>query len=1202
MKDIKELKNIKHLIKIWNDEHVDIFKIDNPDKNNIFGGVVKLYYFDRNEEIQSRCLRIANTSTSVDVIKRFIQKNDPKKQPQDYSIYTVFPNGGYIFRLFLEYNILEKTNFPLLVQLSWAETILDGRFLLRDHWKTPKIRTDTITDMPKNYRKNKNSTEAEFYYSLPESIEQNINELFKKIPSTPMNSGINNQAEVLKRQRQQILAKKIQEFLDYELQHGINQQNRDDKGGPPKLGTIKIFISSIFPDTSYKTIMISVYDNARNVIGEVLNKIRASKIELKETNFFLTMLIMPNLTDKKSGKHLKKTTREYCILDDDYPLLLHNRYSIENSKVAFHLRRKILPDLTHNLQIVQEARDFMLEKKYFAVLCALVVKNTACIPPDHPSYIALNRDIVAIGNNSYNLNAVQVFGQNPTRCIVLSHSSIHPLHCAISGLNGVLSLVPLALGADIRIDGNQIYETTTLMDGNKLTIGATYFFQVFIQNKISAETAQIYWKSFQTKIEDSSSPKIPIKEEILHIEDVCLPLYLKFNQDYFELIYTKILKLLSYPKIKFKLSVAYLLYLVFCGQFDNIIQSNQQIDKSCLKEFTRFCKVSSKIVDEAIFYNNQELEVLLIWLGNISEFLYFLKRDISLNLVTNEVQDFCEYCIRVIINEITRKLEEYISNFIDSFYSQPNSSDDILKDLNSIINFDPSSHLEDINKIQPDTISIQSMKRNYLDKFIAKQRPPIISDVMHCFNEWLGLFCMFQINTSFTAQIFLRLFNYMCKYLVDKIIITINPDHENEHNLVDTLKSNLEIFFLWSESQGLEPIANKYFYPISKLLEFLLAKIENLKDLKTAITQCDALNSQQFSSLFNKWDRLHTKSKLKQEWKNEAIEHARMHNDTKNSMTGNIKLEYQNLAINSCFITSSGYSSEAEQEVANILYKIIKELNLQDIQIMKSQENHSHWNCRFIGESDNYTFTDKKAEYMFITIQKESQSFLGIRILAIKNSKTGNSGIYISHIEDNTAAKKDGRLTKGDQLISANDISLVGVTQKEAVDILLSCGNLLKLEVLKNSAKLHGLEELLTDKKYWESQRQITTPKPLHSRSGSLQKSALSIYSDGSLNKNLTSKIPSHSSALNKDVLTELKCHKLVNKETITKYSTISNSECYEKKTNVEQIKREKEYENLILMFKEEKISSPAANNHHKITKIRTTSQNKHLVGEKTIP
>lgn len=66
---------------------------------------------------------------------------------------------------------------------------------------------------------------------------------------------------------------------------------------------------------------------------------------------------------------------------------------------------------------------------------------------------------------------------------------------------------------------------------------------------------------------------------------------------------------------------------------------------------------------------------------------------------------------------------------------------------------------------------------------------------------------------------------------------------------------------------------------------------------------------------------------------------------------------------------------------------------------------------------------------------------LGIRIVGGRNihSNESNFGIFIKAILEGQLAEKDGKLLAGDQLLQANGMSLVGVSNEKAVDILRTC-------------------------------------------------------------------------------------------------------------------------------------------------------------------
>lgn len=70
-------------------------------------------------------------------------------------------------------------------------------------------------------------------------------------------------------------------------------------------------------------------------------------------------------------------------------------------------------------------------------------------------------------------------------------------------------------------------------------------------------------------------------------------------------------------------------------------------------------------------------------------------------------------------------------------------------------------------------------------------------------------------------------------------------------------------------------------------------------------------------------------------------------------------------------------------------------------------------------------------------------------------------GIYIKSVVAGGAAAADQRLQAGDQLLSVDGHSLVGITQEKAAEHLVRTGPVVTLQVAKQGAVLHGLATLL---------------------------------------------------------------------------------------------------------------------------------------------
>lgn len=74
---------------------------------------------------------------------------------------------------------------------------------------------------------------------------------------------------------------------------------------------------------------------------------------------------------------------------------------------------------------------------------------------------------------------------------------------------------------------------------------------------------------------------------------------------------------------------------------------------------------------------------------------------------------------------------------------------------------------------------------------------------------------------------------------------------------------------------------------------------------------------------------------------------------------------------------------------------------------------------------------------------------LGFSIVGGKGSAHGDLPIYINQVFMNGAAGKDGRLKKGDELLSVNGISFADVTHEYAAETLKHLKGDIKLTVLQ---------------------------------------------------------------------------------------------------------------------------------------------------------
>ncbi|XDV14929.1 hypothetical protein PO909_015095 [Leuciscus waleckii] len=101
------------------------------------------------------------------------------------------------------------------------------------------------------------------------------------------------------------------------------------------------------------------------------------------------------------------------------------------------------------------------------------------------------------------------------------------------------------------------------------------------------------------------------------------------------------------------------------------------------------------------------------------------------------------------------------------------------------------------------------------------------------------------------------------------------------------------------------------------------------------------------------------------------------------------------------------------------------------------------------GLAEKYTTLNHQSSPQFQTITLERGSAgLGFSIVGGFGSSHGDLPIYVKNIFPKGAAVEDGRLRRGDQLLTVNGQSLEGVTHSQAVELLRQTSGTVALQVL----------------------------------------------------------------------------------------------------------------------------------------------------------
>ncbi|XP_062899577.1 tyrosine-protein phosphatase non-receptor type 13 isoform X2 [Mobula hypostoma] len=130
-----------------------------------------------------------------------------------------------------------------------------------------------------------------------------------------------------------------------------------------------------------------------------------------------------------------------------------------------------------------------------------------------------------------------------------------------------------------------------------------------------------------------------------------------------------------------------------------------------------------------------------------------------------------------------------------------------------------------------------------------------------------------------------------------------------------------------------------------------------------------------------------------------------------------------------------------------------------------SQEQQSPEKDSPVARTKRRVFPDMKSNTVlkpgdiFEVELSKIENSLGISVTGGINTSVRHGGIYVKAIIPGGAAEADGRIRKGDRVLSVNNISLEGATHKQAVETLRSTGQLVTLLLEKGqlpAAKVHA--------------------------------------------------------------------------------------------------------------------------------------------------
>ncbi|XP_061602700.1 afadin isoform X8 [Cololabis saira] len=1046
----EERRKLADIINHWNANRLDLFEISRPTEDLEFHGVMRFYFQDRVAgNFATKCIRVSSTATTQDVIETLAEKFRPDMRmlsSPKYSLYEVHVSG--------EERQLDLDEKPLVVQLNWNKDDREGRFVLKNEndilpKKTqsngPEKEKDGVIQnfkrtLSKKEKKKEKKREKEFA-RIPDGDELALGredgensrlaaEVYKDMPETSFTRTISNPEVVMKRRRQQKLEKRMQEFM--------SGDGRPDSGG-----TLRIYADSLKPNIPYKTILLSTRDTADCAVVEALEKYGLEKENPRE--YCIAQ------QDDKSGKEV--------ILDDaDCPLQIFRDWPADRGALVFQLKKRP-PDYQgrKGKKVDLRGKDGPLPPEKLPYLVELSPDGSDS--RDKPKLYRLQHSITEVGSDCTDDGAIQLLGPG-----------ILPHHCNLMHSEGMVTVTPHGPDADTFVDGQRVTETTVLRSGSTLQFGSVHVFKfvdpMFDQGMKREAAAMIRSRNKSGSVPETTfdlhgdihsgaalptskssgklemergmvKPMIRGEQQDIRSQDISadrteltLPASIEFRDNSEDTFLSAIINYTNSSTVHFKLSPTYVLYMA-C-RF--VLSPTYRPDMSPSERTHKVIAIVNKMVSmmEGVIQEIPEGDqkqkniagALAFWMANASELLNFIKQDRDLSRVTLDAQDILAHLVQMAFKYLVHCLQADLNNYMPAFLD------------------DPEEH--------------------------NPQRPKI-EDVLHTLTGAMSLLRRCRVNAALTIQLFSQLFHFINMWLFNKLV----TDSESGlccHYWGAILRQQLSHIEAWAEKQGLELAADCHLSRIVQATTLLTMDKYSMQDVQNIHNTCFKLNSLQLHALMTNYHCAPDEPYIPPELIDHVVAVAENTADELARSDGReVQLEEDPDLQLPFLLPEDGYSCDVVRNLPNGLQDFLDPLLQRGFcRLTPHPRSPGTWTVHFEGsDCDNpFSASDhsdlpmrKEPEVVTVTLKKHNG--MGLSIVAAKGAGQEKLGIYIKSVVKGGAADNDGRLAAGDQLLSVDGRSLVGLSQERAAELMTRTGSVVTLEVAKQGAIYHGLATLL---------------------------------------------------------------------------------------------------------------------------------------------
>ncbi|XP_075453009.1 afadin isoform X11 [Ascaphus truei] len=1092
----EERRKLADIINHWNANRLDLFEISQPTEELEFHGVMRFYFQDKAAgNFATKCIRVSSTATTQDVIETLAEKFRPDMRmltSPRYSLYEVHVSG--------EERRLDVDEKPLVVQLNWNKDDREGRFVLKnenDILQLKKAQSNgpekegviqnfkrTLSKKEKKEKKRREkealrqAADNEDGLPLKDDTENSrlAAEVYKDMPETSFTRTISNPEVVMKRRRQQKLEKRMQEF-------------RSSDGRPDSGGTLRIYADSLKPNIPYKTILLSTTDTADFAVTEALDKYGLEKENPKE--YCIARVMLP-----PGAQHSDRGIKETILDEDECPLQIYRDWPDEKGELVFQLKRRppdYLPKKnrkqsegkpskgkeradSYGFSLPSDKLPYLVElspgrRNHFAYYNYHSYEDGSD-SRDKPKLYRLQLSVTEIGNEKLDENSIQLLGPG-----------IQPHHCDLTNMDGVVTVTPSNIDSDTYVDGQRISETTMLHSGVKVQFGSSHVFKFVDPNhdqslgkrpsdagqmvrgqrskpgvqettfdlegdvlSVTALPGSQVSNKLDTDRMSSTAERGMVKpmirpdkqqdyrgqdgrpQDIQGPEHV-LPASIEFKENSELAFLNAIINYTNSSTVHFKLSPTYVLYMtcryVLSSQYRPDINPAERTHKviAIVNKMVSMMEGVIKEVDQGDQKQKNIAGALAFWMANASELLNFIKQDQDLSRITLDAQDVLAHLVQMAFKYLVHCLQSELSNYMPAFLddSEENNS----------------------------------------------QRPKI-DDVLHILTGAMSLLRRCRVNAALTIQLFSQLFHFINMWLFNKLV----TDPESclcSHYWGAIIRQQLAHIEAWAEKQGLELAADCHLSRIVQATTLLTMDKYSHQDIPNINNTCFKLNSLQLQALLQNYHCAPDEPYIPTDLVESVVSVAENTADELARSDGReVQLEEDPDLQLPFLLPEDGYSCDVVRNIPNGLQEFLNPLCQRDFcKLVPHTRSPGTWTIYFEGADNESHLLNENADLLLrkdpeiITVTLKKLHGMGLSIVAAKGAGQDKLGIYVKSVVKGGAAEVDGRLAAGDQLLSVDGRSLVGLSQERAAELMTRTGSVVTLEVAKQGAIYHGLATLL---------------------------------------------------------------------------------------------------------------------------------------------